>query len=129
MTQDRPVNCNDDYPIFVQSSIGNLKLGWEPKTVVKVDKNNDMVIFDLDIFYDLLARSVELGYENVFKIESLCRVNISFITGWGSLYKLQKVHDAPCWITVQFSEPLESLNTILQEYTRFEDEVSSIDDF
>lgn len=66
------LHCLSDYPIFVQSPCFNCASGYAFGTVVKVNPQEYIRLFDLEFFKDLLSRSVSGGYQAVFELTKLC---------------------------------------------------------
>lgn len=67
----------------------------------------------MNVFSELLAETVNKGYEEVFHLSRLCALRISFVKGWGAEYRRQTILNTPCWIEIHLNNPLKWIDSIL----------------
>lgn len=94
--------------IFVQSRNSNFKYGLQPTSVCRISVDSSMVVFDYALFnkacsVDILALKVPYlqmlekakyeGYYQVYELQKMCFIRLSFVKGWGSDYHRQVVGD------------------------------------
>jgi MAD (mothers against decapentaplegic) family protein 2/3 len=105
--------CLSENPVFVQSPICNRQNGWHLATVCKIPPGCKLLIFDMDVFTQLLSETVNKGFEDVYHLTRLCTIRISFVKGWGAEYRRPTILDTPCWIEVHLNNPLKLVDEIL----------------
>lgn len=64
--------CNS--AVFVQSRIINLHNKFHPLTISKIPSGCSLRIFNNEKFAELLAESVNSGYEAVFELIKMCTI-------------------------------------------------------
>ncbi|KAI6176628.1 Mothers against decapentaplegic-like protein [Aphelenchoides bicaudatus] len=100
-------------PVFVQSRNSNFKYNLHSTSVCRVPAASSMIIFDYQLFHNMLEKAKTQGYSHVYELQKMCFIRLSFVKGWGSDYHRQDVTSTPCWLEIQLHQPLSWIDSVI----------------
>ena len=111
--------CLSVSAIFIQSKESNARHGLHPSTIIKLKTGHSQRIFSMEKFARLLQQAAlsPQAYEDVYNLQNMCIIRMSFVKGWGAEYNRQDVTGTPCWIEMKMAGPLEWLDKTLTQLT------------
>ncbi|GMT28491.1 hypothetical protein PFISCL1PPCAC_19788, partial [Pristionchus fissidentatus] len=107
------IECLSEHPIFVQSPSANRRYGMAAASVVKVEPNTTLKIFNHAEFSTELMNALERGFESVHALIKLCNIRVSFVKGWGHEYSRKSINQTGCWFIAQFPAPVVWIDKVL----------------
>lgn len=122
------VSCLSDYAVFVQSANCNYSRGFCRGSICKIPPRQSLKIFDPTEFLQALVtgrstKEEQVGFaennaalegkskDDIFELEKMCFIRLSFVRGWGAEYQRHNITSTPCWIEIR-------LNGAFQWYER-----------
>ncbi|CAJ0578479.1 unnamed protein product, partial [Mesorhabditis spiculigera] len=120
------VTNHSNSPVFVQSRNCNWKMGVSPQTVLRVPPGVTTTIFDHQIFVSMLNNARMAGYNQLYELEKMCFIRVSFVKGWGDDYPRQDVTSTPCWIELQMHTPLAWIDQCLHNAGNPNGDITSV---
>ncbi|NWV17668.1 SMAD1 protein, partial [Origma solitaria] len=124
--------CLSNRSIFVQSLLYNYHHGFHPITVCRIPRGFSLKICSNQEFAQLLAQSVNHGFEAAYELTKICMIcfffpHLSFcFRGWGAGHHCQAVWSTPCWIEIQLHDPLQWLDKVLTQMGSPHRRISSV---
>ncbi|KAI6241705.1 Mothers against decapentaplegic-like protein [Aphelenchoides fujianensis] len=100
-------------PIFVQSRNSNFKYNLQATSVYRVPAGSSLIIFDYQLFHNMLEKAKSEGYHHVYELQKMCFIRLSFVKGWGADYHRQDVTSTPCWLEIQLHQPLSWIDSVI----------------
>ncbi|GMS89989.1 hypothetical protein PENTCL1PPCAC_12164, partial [Pristionchus entomophagus] len=101
--------------LFVQSILVNIQMHKPLNTVMKIPAGHTVCIYHHHTFYQLLQQARQSSQAQLYDLQKMAFVRISFVKGWGPDYPTrQDITQTPCWIEVQLHQALAWLDQSLQ---------------
>jgi len=107
------INNNSEGSTFIQSRNANVRINLQSAAVCRVPAHSSFVLFDSQLFSNMLEKARCEGFQHVYELQKMCFVRLSFIKGWGADYQRPEITSTPCWIEVQFHQPLSWIDSAL----------------
>uniref|UniRef100_A0A1I7UXX9 Dwarfin sma n=2 Tax=Caenorhabditis tropicalis TaxID=1561998 RepID=A0A1I7UXX9_9PELO len=100
-------------PVFVQSLCANLRNNFPMNTVSKIPVNGSMKVFDMQVFSKKLNEMAAKTYQEVYCLNRLCTIRLSFCKGWGEHYRRSTVLSSPVWFQIHLNNPMAWIDRVL----------------
>ncbi|MCL4154485.1 UNVERIFIED_CONTAM: hypothetical protein GTU68_001689 [Idotea baltica] len=119
------IECLSQNAIFIQSGGFNLMNNLNPNTIIKLNAGNSVKLFNEQIFADCLASNVYRGFDAVYEMIKLCIIRLSFVKGWGAVYRRTDITSTPCWIEIKLNGPMAWIDKVLLQMGNATDPIPS----
>ena len=120
------IESNSDAAIFIQSPIHAKFRNDHLATVYRLPAGHRMEVFHNKLFTALLENAKATNdFNQVYYLQSMCHVRMSFVKGWGERYRRQHITSTPCWVELHLPIPLKAVDKTLKEVSGPTNEVHS----
>jgi hypothetical protein len=120
------IESMSDAAIFIQSPIHAKSRNDHLATVYRLPAGHRMEVFNNILFTQLLenARSSN-DFNQIYYLQTMCHVRMSFVKGWGERYRRQQITSTPCWVELHLPDPLKAVDFALKQVLGPTNEVHS----
>uniref|UniRef100_A0A915HLT3 Mothers against decapentaplegic homolog n=1 Tax=Romanomermis culicivorax TaxID=13658 RepID=A0A915HLT3_ROMCU len=113
------LRCLSQNPIFVQSRSFNVSHDYGLTTVCKVPPGCRLDVYDDRILLKCIKEASQSPNKCVelFGLNNMCSIRLSFVKGWGEDYKRVDITSTPCWVEIFFYDALIKLDSVIRHET------------
>uniref|UniRef100_A0A914YUE0 MH2 domain-containing protein n=1 Tax=Panagrolaimus superbus TaxID=310955 RepID=A0A914YUE0_9BILA len=120
------IESMSDAAIFIQSPIHAKSRNDHLATVYRLPAGHRMEVFNSKLFTQLLEHAkISNDFNQIYYLQTMCHVRMSFVKGWGERYRRQQITSTPCWVELHLPDPLKAVDFTLKQVLGPTNEVHS----